>query len=60
MTDASGKIIEIKGGVIDAEFDVEDLPKIYDALVVEVEDGDDVAIAVGNARYLSTGRSRVH
>ncbi len=39
MTDASGKIIEIKGGVVDVVFDVENLPNIYDALVVEVEDG---------------------
>ena len=56
MTDASGKIIEIKGGVIDAEFDVEDLPKIYDALVVEVEDGDDVVLEVEN--HLGDGEVR--
>ncbi len=48
MTEASGKIIEIKGGVIDVEFDVENLPNIYDALVVEIEDGDDLVLEVEN------------
>ncbi|HDD60988.1 MAG TPA: F0F1 ATP synthase subunit beta [Chloroflexi bacterium] len=56
MTKASGKIIEIKGGVIDAEFNVEDLPKIYDALVVEVEDGDDLVLEVEN--HLGGGEVR--
>ncbi len=56
MTDASGKIIEIKGGVIDAKFDVEDLPKIYDALVVEVEDGNDLVLEVEN--HLGGGEVR--
>lgn len=56
MTVGSGKIIEIKGGVIDAEFNVEDLPKIYDALVVEVEDGDDLVLEVEN--HLGGGEVR--
>jgi len=56
MTDASGKIIEIKGGVIDALFDVENLPKVYDALVVEVEDGDDLVLEVEN--HLGGGEVR--
>jgi len=56
MTDASGKIIEIKGGVIDAEFDPENLPKIYDALIVDVEDGDDVVLEVEN--HLGDGEVR--
>jgi len=56
MTEASGKIIEIKGGVIDAEFNVEDLPKIYDALVVEVDDGDDLVLEVEN--HLGGGEVR--
>jgi len=56
MTDASGKIIEIKGGVIDAEFDLKNLPKIFDALVVEVEDGDDVVLEVEN--HLGGGEVR--
>jgi len=56
MTDASGKIIEIKGGVIDVLFDVENMPKIYDALVVEVEDGDDLVLEVEN--HLGGGEVR--
>ncbi|MCD6423871.1 MAG: F0F1 ATP synthase subunit beta, partial [Anaerolineales bacterium] len=56
MTDASGKIIEIKGGVIDALFDVENMPMIYDALVVEVEDGDDLVLEVEN--HLGGGEVR--
>jgi len=56
MTDASGKIIEIKGGVIDAAFNPENLPKIFDALVVDVEDGDDVVLEVEN--HLGGGEVR--
>jgi len=56
MTDASGKIIEIKGGVIDADFGAGNLPKIYDALVVEVEDGEDVVLEVEN--HLGGGEVR--
>ncbi len=56
MTDASGKIIEIKGGVIDALFDVENMPMLYDALVVEVEDGDDLILEVEN--HLGGGEVR--
>lgn len=56
MTDASGKIIEIKGGVIDALFDVENMPMLYDALVVEVEDGDDLILEVEN--HLGDGEVR--
>ncbi len=48
MTEASGKIIEIKGGVIDVVFPIDNLPKIYDALVVEVEDGDELVLEVEN------------
>ena len=56
MTDASGKIIEIKGGVVDAVFEIENLPNIYDALVVEVEDGDDLVLEVEN--HLGGGEVR--
>lgn len=56
MTDASGKIIEIKGGVIDAVFEIENLPNIYDALVVEIEDGDDLVLEVEN--HLGGGEVR--
>jgi F-type H+-transporting ATPase subunit beta len=56
MREASGKIIEIKGGVIDAKFDVDNLPNIYDALVVEVDDGDDLVLEVEN--HLGGGEVR--
>jgi F-type H+-transporting ATPase subunit beta len=56
MTDASGKIIEIKGGVVDAVFEIENLPNIYDALVVEIEDGDDLVLEVEN--HLGGGEVR--
>ena len=56
MTDASGKIIEIKGGVVDAVFEIENLPNIYDALVVEVEDGGDLVLEVEN--HLGGGEVR--
>lgn len=48
MTEGTGQIIEIKGGIIDAEFPVEDLPKIYDALVVKTDSGDDLVLEVEN------------
>ena len=48
MTEAAGRIIEIKGGVIDVVFPVESLPNIYDALIVENEDGEDLVLEVEN------------
>ncbi len=46
MTEANGRIIEIKGGVVDAEFPIENLPKIYDALVVNTDSGEDLVLEV--------------
>ncbi|MFL7812875.1 MAG: F0F1 ATP synthase subunit beta [Anaerolineales bacterium] len=46
MTEASGWITEIKGGVVDAQFPVENLPRIYDALVVKTDSGDDLVLEV--------------
>ena len=34
MTQAIGKLIQIQGGVVDVEFDEENMPGIYDALDV--------------------------
>ncbi|MCJ7734014.1 MAG: F0F1 ATP synthase subunit beta, partial [Anaerolineales bacterium] len=48
MTVASGRIIEIKGGVIDAVFPENNLPNIYDALVVNSESGEDLVLEVEN------------
>jgi F-type H+-transporting ATPase subunit beta len=56
MTEASGRIIEIKGGVVDVVFAVEDLPNIYDALVVKNEDGEDLVLEVEN--HLGGGEVR--
>ncbi|HDN04532.1 MAG TPA: F0F1 ATP synthase subunit beta [Chloroflexi bacterium] len=56
MTEASGRIIEIKGGVVDAEFPVEYLPNIYDALVVKNDIGDDLILEVEN--HLGDGEVR--
>ncbi len=46
MTQASGWITEIKGGVVDAKFPLENLPKIYDALVVKTDSGEDLVLEV--------------
>ena len=56
MTEGSGRIIEIKGGVIDAEFPVNDLPNIYEALIVKREDGEDLVLEVEN--HLGAGEVR--
>jgi len=56
MTEASGKIIEIKGGVVDVVFPVDQMPDIYDALVVDVEDADDLVLEVEN--HLGDGEVR--
>ncbi len=56
MTEGTGRIIEIKGGVIDAEFPVEDLPNIYEALIVQIEDGEDLVLEVEN--HLGAGVAR--
>jgi F-type H+/Na+-transporting ATPase subunit beta len=35
---SSGKIVQIIGAVVDVEFPRETVPKVYDALTVDVED----------------------
>lgn len=63
---SSGKIVQIIGAVVDVEFSLEDLPKVYDALIVEGKDivletqqqlGDGVVrtIAMGSTDGLSRG-----
>lgn len=56
MTEASGRITEIKGGVIDAVFPVEDMPNIFDALVVKNDNGEDLVLEVEN--HLGEGEVR--
>jgi F-type H+/Na+-transporting ATPase subunit beta len=63
-----GKIVQIIGAVVDVEFSREDMPKVYDALIVESKDlvlevqqqlGDGVVrtIAMGSSDGLSRGLS---
>ncbi len=40
---SSGKIVQIIGAVVDVEFDVENVPKVYDALTI---DGTDIMLEV--------------
>ena len=40
---SSGKIVQIIGAVVDVEFDVENVPKVYDALII---DGTDIMLEV--------------
>ena len=63
---SSGKIVQIIGAVVDVEFSREELPKVYDALIIEAKDivlevqqqlGDGVVrtIAMGSSDGLSRG-----
>jgi F-type H+-transporting ATPase subunit beta len=63
---SSGKIVQIIGAVVDVEFSREELPKVYDALIIEAKGivlevqqqlGDGVArtIAMGSSDGLSRG-----
>jgi len=56
MAEGTGSIIEIKGGVIDVKFPVEDLPNIYDAIIVNNEDGENLVLEVEN--HLGGGEVR--
>jgi F-type H+-transporting ATPase subunit beta len=61
MAEAKGKITEIKGGVVDVEFPLEDLPEIYDSLEVERETGEilvlevEVNLGEGEVRCVAMG-----
>jgi len=35
MAEASGKVIQILGGVVDASFPPENMPEIYDAVEIQ-------------------------
>lgn len=56
MAGGTGRIIEIKGGVVDVKFPVEDLPNIYDAIIVNNEDGEKLVLEVEN--HLGEGEVR--
>jgi F-type H+-transporting ATPase subunit beta len=40
MAQATGKVVQVLGNVVDAEFSADTLPKINDALLVRVNEGD--------------------
>ena len=46
MAKATGRIIQIQGGVVDVEFPAGDLPDIYDALEIPREEGEPVVLEV--------------
>lgn len=58
MTEASGRIIEIKGGVVDVVFPIKDLPNIYDALVVKGENGGGSELVLEVENHLGEGEVR--
>lgn len=46
MAKASGRIVQIQGGVIDVEFSADTLPGIYEALEIPIDDGDSQVLEV--------------
>jgi F-type H+-transporting ATPase subunit beta len=56
MAKQGGKIVEIKGGVVDVEFPVAELPEIYDALIVPREDDQTLTLEV--EKHLGGGSVR--
>jgi F-type H+-transporting ATPase subunit beta len=56
MREASGRIIEIKGGVVDVVFPERNMPNIYDAIIVKADDREDLVLEVEN--HLGEGEVR--
>ena len=46
MTTADGEIVQIVGPVVDAQFPAESVPEIYDALVIDRKDGQELVLEV--------------
>lgn len=46
MEQATGRLVQILGGVVDVEFPAEDLPEIYEAIVVEQPGKMDIVLEV--------------
>jgi len=57
MAKATGRIIQIQGGVVDVEFPAEELPDIYDALEVAI-DGYDLPMIFEVQKHLGDNRVR--
>lgn len=51
-----GKIVEIRGVVVDLQFETGQSPKVYDALVIKLEDGNELVLEV--EAILGDGRVR--
>jgi F-type H+-transporting ATPase subunit beta len=56
MTEANGRIIAIKGGVVDVAFPETEMPNIYDAINVKNENSEDLVLEVEN--HLGNGEVR--
>ena len=56
MTEANGRIIEIKGGVVDVAFPKTAMPNIFDAIIVRRDDNKDLVLEVEN--HLGVGEVR--
>jgi F-type H+-transporting ATPase subunit beta len=48
MAEATGKIVQVTGGVVDVDFSGHQLPEIYDAIEVVLEDQDNLVLEVQN------------
>lgn len=51
-----GKVVQVQGGVVDAEFSRGNLPNLFDAIVIERDDGSKVVLEV--QQHLGNGRVR--
>ncbi len=47
MTESTGRVVQILGGVVDARFPADDMPEVYDAVEIKA-DGKDVILEVQN------------
>jgi len=56
MAEANGKVVQILGGVVDAEFPATDMPEIYDAVQIQRPGQNPVVLEVQN--HLGKGRVR--
>jgi F-type H+-transporting ATPase subunit beta len=55
MTEATGRVVQILGGVVDARFPADDMPQVYDAVEIQA-DGKGVILEVQN--HLGKGMVR--
>ncbi|NDH17724.1 MAG: F0F1 ATP synthase subunit beta, partial [Opitutae bacterium] len=55
-----GKIVQVIGAVVDAEFPAEGMPKIYDALEItyKLDDNSDAKLVLETQQHLGENRVR--